>query len=576
MRDSTRSSERRAHSPETAAGALRRVPRILFVSPCGPYPRAPVESDPVDFFYYRNTLGQGVFRLRSFQSWYSLHYLAQNLPVPSVVLENPTFGQFKKEVAGGDYQVVAMTFSVITTGRVLPMAEWLKDNYPEIEIILGGYGTAVFRDPDRSARRLQELADRICFGEGLVFMREYLKERWSIAENLSLSQDFLPMTHCFVRTPVPLFQQLVVVGSLGCTYGCPFCATSSQFRRRRIRIASGRELFSLLLRQARQHPRVQSAIIYDEDFLLDRRVVIEFMHCMEGSRELRERPLLLTIFSSVRSIRRYTMEELVRCGIGTIYIGVESFQQEVLEGEGLEKREGDVAELFTELHRHGINTLGSLIIGWDGQSSEEMNRDIDRFIRLNPTFYQVVPLHPVPGTPLWNRMKKEGRIEQDYTFQGDSIGRFTFTLDRLTHDEALGGVARTYRGLVAEGGPWPFRLYEVMLSGYLSLRSHSSPLMRERAGGYQKMIPRILPLAAASRFFFWSGGFRRRWAGTMRKTLGAIPARAAVGMLAGVGVSFLFSLLYIAANFAHLLRPHGDQPPRIRRAYVFPTVHGPT
>ena len=531
-----------------------------------------MEKDPVDFFYYRNTLGQGVFRLRSFQSWYSLHYLAQNLPVSSVVLENPTFGRFKKEVAAGNYQVVAITFSVITTGRVLAMAEWLKQTFPETEIILGGYGTAVFRDPDASARRLQELADRVCFGEGLAFLREYLKERWSISRNLPLRQDFLPMTHCFVRTGIPLFQQLVVVGSLGCTYGCPFCATSSQFRRRRIRIASGRQLFDLLLRQARQHPRVQSAIIYDEDFLLDRREVMEFMGCMEESRELRERPLLLTIFSSVRSIRRYTMDELVRCGIGTIYIGVESFQQEVLQAEGLNKREGDVGELFARLHRHGINTLGSLIIGWDGQSREEMDRDIDRFVRLNPTFYQVVPLHPVPGTPLWDRMRKEGRIQRDYTFQGDSIGRFTFSLDRLTHDEALEGVERTYRGLVAEGGPWPFRLYEVLLSGYLSLRSHPNPLMRERARAYRKMIPRILPLAAASRVFFRRGRFSGRWSRTMKETFEVFPYQTLVGMLGGLAVSLVFSGLYIMAHLLQLLRPHGDQPPKIRRAYgSFPT-----
>ncbi len=51
----------------------RTIPRILFVSPCGPYPKTRVDRDPVDFFYYRNTLGQGIFRLRSFQSWYSLH-----------------------------------------------------------------------------------------------------------------------------------------------------------------------------------------------------------------------------------------------------------------------------------------------------------------------------------------------------------------------------------------------------------------------------------------------------------------------------------------------------------------------
>ncbi|MCK5573970.1 MAG: radical SAM protein, partial [Bacteroidetes bacterium] len=516
------------------------MPRILFASPCGPYPRAPVEKDPVDFFYYRNTLGQGVFRLRSFQSWYSLHYLAQNLPVPSVVLENPDMRRFQQEVVAGEYDVVAITFSVITTGRVLAMVEWLKQAFPEIDVILGGYGTAVFRDPDDSAERLRGLADHVCFGEGLSFMCRYLQERWLIHAAVPQRQDFLPMTHCFVRTSIPLFQQLVVVGALGCTYGCPFCATSSQFKRRRIRIASGRQLFELLLAQARKHPRVRSAIIYDEDFLLDRKQALEFMHCMEACRELRERPLLLTIFSSVNSIRRFTMEELIRCGIGTIYIGVESFQEDVLSREGLVKRDGDVRSLFAELHRHGINTLGSLIIGWDGQNVEAMEQDIRRFVSLNPTFYQVVPLHPVPGTALWSRMREEGRIDRNYTFEGDSIGRFTFRLDRLLQAEALEGVARTYRGLVAEGGPWPFRLYEVLLSGYRHLRDHQNPIMRARARAYRKMIPTVLPLAVASRVFFRGEGYRRRWLRAMRESAQQFPLLRLIGTVAGVVVSFLF------------------------------------
>ena len=34
-------------------------PKILFTSPWGPYAKRAVEDDPVDYFYYRNTLKQG-------------------------------------------------------------------------------------------------------------------------------------------------------------------------------------------------------------------------------------------------------------------------------------------------------------------------------------------------------------------------------------------------------------------------------------------------------------------------------------------------------------------------------------
>jgi radical SAM superfamily enzyme YgiQ (UPF0313 family) len=543
------------------------VPRILFSSPCGPYPKAPVEKDPVDFFYYRNTLGQGIFRLRSFQSWYSLHFLAQNLPVPSMVLENPSLEQFQREVARGEFQAVAIGFTVITTASVLAMVLWLKQAHPGIDVILGGYGTAVFKDPDATAALLRSRADRICFGEGVEFMRGYLDEKWGIRRDMPLRQDFLPMEHCFFRTSIPIFKQLVFLGSLGCTFGCLFCATSSQFDRRRIPVASGRELFDLILEQARRHPHVQSAIIYDEDFLIDRRRVVEFMRMMDSCAEMRDRPLLLTVFASVRSLSQYSIVELIRCGIGTIYIGVESFDGEVLQREGLQKRDGDIQRWFDELHANGVSTLGSLIIGWDGQSRERIQRETDRFVSLNPTFYQVVPLHPVPGTALWERLKEQGRFIRGYTFENDNIGRYSFSLKDVTPEDALECVAETYRGLVAEGGPWPFRLTENLFRGYRHLSSGADPVLRARASAYWKMCKPLMPLAILSRVFFRGSGFKKRWRSLMCQTARAhLPQFMGSLLVAIVACPFLVGI-YVIANVLYWIRPRGDQPRFIRVEY---------
>ncbi len=545
----------------------RTPPRILFVSPCGPYPKAPVDRDPVDFFYYRNTLGQGVFRLRSFQSWYSLHFLAQNLPFDSVVLENPDMNLFRREVIEGGFQVVAIGFTVITMTRVLEMADWLKAHFPEIDCILGGYGTAAFKDPDAAASRLQSLADQICYGEGLEFMRQYLAGRGNLRPELPLRQDFLPMDHSFFRTSATVFKQLAFVASLGCTYGCPFCATSSQFGRRRVLIASGTGLFALILHQARQHPKIQSAIIFDEDFLMDRARMLEFMRCMEECTELSNRPLLLTVFASVRSVNQYSMKELVRCGIGTIYIGVESFQDGILLEEALSKRDGDVRALFDQLHAHGINTLGSLIVGWDGHTPANIDDEIDRFVALNPTFYQVVPLHPVPGTPLWKRLKETGRLERDHTFAGDSIGGFTFSLKGLSRHEALAAVSRTYRHLVREGGPWPFRLYENLLKGHRTLSADPDLSMQQRSRVYGKLLRPVLPLAIASRVFIRGKGFRKRWWSVMSESLRNSPLLFTAGVLAALMAIPIIAGLYAFANLRYWLRPSGDQPAVIRREY---------
>jgi hypothetical protein len=50
------------------------------------------------------------------------------------------------------------------------MAEYLRKNYPDIKIIVGGYGTML---PD-----LEDIVpcDEICRGEGVSWLREYFGE----------------------------------------------------------------------------------------------------------------------------------------------------------------------------------------------------------------------------------------------------------------------------------------------------------------------------------------------------------------------------------------------------------------
>ena len=551
-----------------AKTALAR-PRILFTSPWGPYPKMAIEKDPVDYFYYRNTLKQGLFQLRIFQSWHCLHFMAQNLPVDSTVLENPSPDDLKWELAQHDYQVVALTFTQLLLGKVMEMARWLKKTHPDIELVIGGYGTSLFSESFPLVDELRGLCDQICRGEGLVFFREYLSDKWQMdTPQAPLTQDLVPAINSLYRTRLPLFHQMIFVSGLGCNHGCSFCATSHHFNKKHISLFSGEDLFTAIVAQAKKHPQIQSAVIYDEDFLAKRDNVEALKAGLARHHELRTRPLLFTVFASLNSVRQYSTEELLAAGIGTVYVGVETFQDQILEDEGLGKRKGDVEKLFTELHEHGINTLGSLIIGWDGQTLESAADDARRFAALNPTFYQVVPLHPAPGTPLWERLKKENRMLEDYQIECDGIGDFTFTLKNITRDDATELVSQTYCELVNEGGPWPFRLAENLLQGHLNLRSSDNPLYRERADAYGKMLKTILPVALLSGFMFHGKPFKKRHKKFRQDLRRLSQSRYYLGMAMGLAVWPGLLLLSWWGRLKYLFNPLGDQPNKIRRTYL--------
>lgn len=542
-------------------------PKILFASPCGPYPKLPIESDPIDFFYYRNTYKQKMFQLRSFQSWHSLHFLAQNIAVPSVVLENATMRQFQKEIKKGDYEVLAIGFTVLLTKRVLEMVEWTKRYKPSIEVVLGGYGTAIFKESFTTSDQLKSLSDHICFGEGLGFLNTLISKKWGIPQKIKLVQDLLPAVSSFYRTRITIFKQIVVASGLGCTYGCSFCATSSHFNKQYVSLFKGKQLVDVLQKQATQHPDIQSAIIYDEDFLANRSSVIEFMHHFEAS-GLNNRPFFLTIFASMKSILNYTIEELIRCGIGTIFIGVESLNEKVLGEEGLLKRKGDIEKLFAQLHEHGINTLGSLIVGWDSQTKAIMRDDANRFVAMNPTFYQIVPLHAIPGTQLWEKLKSENRIDSEYHVENDGISDFNFNLKNTTRDEALNVISSSYSALVNEGGPWPFRMFENLLNGYLNLKESNKPVLANRARNYRPMLFPIGLLAVASRLLFSGSEYSRRWKVVMKKYFKLLPNHFLFSLFLAPLVSSIIIIIYAFGSTRHYLLRKGDQPNFIRKLYT--------
>ena len=544
------------------------LPKILFVSPYIPNPKSTVAEDGIDFFYYRNTLGQKIFKLRQMQSWHPLHFLAQNLPVESVVLENPTMEKFQREVRRGGYNVVAISFTALSTSRVNQMVKWLRTHDPAIEVLLGGYGTSVFADPSASVAHLLQSVDHICYGEGLAFMRSYLGTRWGVKTILPLRQSLVPTKVSLFRTQLPISRQLCFVRSLGCYYRCAFCSTSSQFGGRKVPIASPRELYDFIRQGAGAYPRINNAIIYDEDFLADRRGVMEFIGYLDADRWLRRHPLLLTVFTSVRSLSHYSLSELIRSRIGVLFIGVESFQEEILENETARKRSGrEIAQLFRELHSVGIHTLGSMIIGWDGQTPENIEEDIGRFVALNPTLYQVMPLQAPPGSPLWRRMKAEGRLLTNELYEGVGVTRATFRYKHFTHEEVMGFVDSTHRKLVRQGGPSVFKMFENLFRGVKTLERMGQEEYLDRASILRTMLAPLFLLAFMSGFFFSGREFQRRWRRVMYEALRDAPLRVVGGALTSL---FLlpFVLLYsLSGMIRHQLSPNGEQPKTSRRAY---------
>jgi radical SAM superfamily enzyme YgiQ (UPF0313 family) len=102
-------------------------------------------------------------------------------------------------------------------------------------------------------------------------------------------------------------------------------------------------------------------------------------------------------------------------GCRQVLIGLESPRPEALEGIELRsnwkrKRFHTYRENVTRLQSHGIGVIGCFIVGLDHQGPEVFGQVLHYARELGLADVQVTFLTPFPGTPLYDRLLREGRL----------------------------------------------------------------------------------------------------------------------------------------------------------------------
>lgn len=440
--------------------------KVLLVTAHGPY--APIWGESLhDLFASRLTRGQGMFSFTSHWHAFGLHLIAENLRAPTTVLEEPSLPDFEKELARG-YDVIGFQLMSRHSARVAAMCEAVKKASPRTRIVLGGFGAAALaddvpHDPARAAERLRAAADHICREDGVSFMRRLLGE-----PSGPIRQRSMPMAGFSLRGFSRRYMRVpVVLVALGCPNGCSFCNTSAFAGRRKITVADPEEAVAALEAQAsRLGGGSFLSLLFDEDIFSDLEWVRRFGALIKARRE--RWGWKWFGFGSVRSLSRLSAEEVREVGCGAVWAGVESFAEGGAPGEAaLEKRAGDPAGVISALNEEGVLVVASMALGFDGHTRGSAERDIDAFVRLRPPFYQVAPLNPCPGTPLYERLRQEGRLDPTYGWEDFHL----FRGDWARHPNLAPGETKelfelAHRRLAAENGP-PFL---GMLEAFLNAR----------------------------------------------------------------------------------------------------------
>lgn len=353
------------------------------------------------------TRTQGVHSPRQSYWSFGLYMMAENLSVPTTVLDFPTWNDFTEELKKG-YTHVGISFIAPNVLKASRMAKYIRKHHPDIKILLGGYGVGL---PD-----LQTVVphDDVCTGEGVRWLRKYFGEDTE-APLVHPALDCLAYEYVYGFASKP--RGSVLMPGLGCENGCTFCCTSHKYEKCYVPLLkTGKEVFDACARIEREVHTV-GFIVLDENFLKRPQRARELLVEMEKH----NKAFVFDVFSSADTIAELGVDFLVRLGVRTVWIGVESKTY-----DHAKKKHIDVRALIKELQSKGIIVLASAILFLEHHDAKALQEDIDWVISLGSSLVQFMNFTPFPGTALHAKLTEDGLLRHQNYRHSHGCGELFF------------------------------------------------------------------------------------------------------------------------------------------------------
>ncbi len=458
--------------------------RVLLTSVFGPYARDDAHGsraiNPMELYHNQVTRVQGGFSLRMFHRSWGLMLIQANLEAPTTLLDFATLERFEEEIRTVPYDVVGISSILPNVGKVKLMCEIVRRHQPGATIVVGGHVA------NRPGLRDIVDADHVVAGEGVSWFRGFLGE-----DTTAPVRHPLILSAFWAKTMGVPFgtgkgdTAATVIPSVGCPLGCNFCSTSAMFGGKGRFFSfydGGDELFEVM-RQLGDRLQTRSFFVMDENFLLHRKRALRLLDRMREH----GKPWALYVFSSANALRQYTDEELVGLGISWVWLGLEGENSAYAKLKGTDSR-----TLVGRLQALGIRVLGSSIVGLAEHGADNIDRAIDHAVAHDTEFHQFMLYTPVPGTPLYAEHRANGTLlSPEECPDADTHGqlRFNFRHPRIRNGEETEYLLRAFQRDFEVNGPSVARIARTLLRGWLALKDHPDPRVRERVAFETEDLP---------------------------------------------------------------------------------------
>jgi len=357
-----------------------------------------------------------------------------------------------------DPEVVGLSVLTNYAAHAKALATRLKELCPSLTIVLGGAHTASFYEEILTD---MPAVDHVLRGESDTSVCEYIRhlrdpERLHAIKGLVYrdeqggtvinppadvveDMDSIPMPawHLYdmsIYRPLPMqFKQqpvFTMMTSRGCAWArCKFCFQSGrvgpQFRRHSVKRVLD-EMEILVTKYG-----IKEVHFWDDIFVLNKKWVEEF------AAEKKRRGLghVTWVGSTQANTAKPGMIRTLReAGGWSLFVGVESGNQELLDAVDKGTTLDMVRQVMKECHEVGMETRCAFIVGLPGETPEMGRKTVEFAVEIDPTYAIFYAAHPRRGTDLYDIAQDRG-LFLDREYRG--MSRVTYVPEGYSGPEEL-------------------------------------------------------------------------------------------------------------------------------------------
>jgi len=333
-----------------------------------------------------------------------------------------------------DYKRDVDLIGITITLDVLPRAILIAERFRKKGLPVVAGGVHVTCSPDECLQYF----DAICIGAAervwaLIMEDASRKKLQQIYHNIVdfRGDEIAPPKYTALNKGRYLYTNIVLT-SRGCPNKCSFCYNSCKNR--------------VYVRRPIQD------VLRDIDSLKTRHVMFSddnFIGCPEYTKELLEnfRGRNLKWNTTVTTkIADYPelLDLMSEVGCQSLFIGFESINNVALQSVNKDNRVEKYESIVREIHSRGIMINASMVFGLDGDNSDVFKNTMDWLVKNKIETLTSHILTPYPGTELYSRMNKEGRIVE-YDLSKYNTACVVFEPRGMTAEELYRGYIWMYK-----------------------------------------------------------------------------------------------------------------------------------